>query len=235
MSIVLMPLGKHPCSRGCASDNQRRHLTLRDCPLRNTLLQQFMMASLVRPTVLRQTCQAAASKRALRTKVSTGFSSSKPASSILRSQASRNAFATGALPGSMRVAAFHASCRRPILPPLPRKLNVLCQWWESILIYFPESIEGTGAFICSWNVKPILTSSSQRCCSRTIAESISWFLPLDVRALSLCGPHPSHHCTIRGRILEPDHRCYSLCSYSDPFTHRFWVNHHRLCPYQTTT
>ncbi|APA09661.1 hypothetical protein sscle_05g044310 [Sclerotinia sclerotiorum 1980 UF-70] len=69
------------------------------------------MASLIKPSMLRQTCLAA-SKRSFSTKVSSSF----PA---INKPAVRSAFVRDALPGSMRVAAFHASGRQSILPPLP--------------------------------------------------------------------------------------------------------------------
>jgi succinate dehydrogenase (ubiquinone) membrane anchor subunit len=80
------------------------------------------MASIARPAMLRQTCLAAASKRTFSTKLSASFPAiNKPAASILSRPVVRNAFVKDALPGAIRVAAFHASGRRPILPPLPRK------------------------------------------------------------------------------------------------------------------
>jgi len=82
------------------------------------------MASIVRPTMLRQTCLAAASKRTFSTKLTSSFPAiSKPASSVLSRQNVRSAFVKDALPGSVRIAAFHASGRRPILPPLPQVID----------------------------------------------------------------------------------------------------------------
>ncbi|TVY90922.1 Succinate dehydrogenase [ubiquinone] cytochrome b small subunit, mitochondrial [Lachnellula willkommii] len=78
------------------------------------------MASIVRPTMLRQSCLKAVSKQAFSTKPTSMLPAiNKPAASVLSKQVARNAFAKGALPGSMRVAAFHASGRRAILPALP--------------------------------------------------------------------------------------------------------------------
>ncbi|TVY53161.1 Succinate dehydrogenase [ubiquinone] cytochrome b small subunit, mitochondrial [Lachnellula cervina] len=78
------------------------------------------MASIVRPTMLRQSCLKAVSKQTFSTKPTSMFPAiNKPAASVLSKQVARNTFAKGALPGSMRVAAFHASGRRPILPALP--------------------------------------------------------------------------------------------------------------------
>ncbi|KAA8575119.1 hypothetical protein EYC84_004330 [Monilinia fructicola] len=65
--------------------------------------------------MLRQTCLAA-SKRNFSTKVSSSF----PA---INKSAGRSAFVRDALPGSMRVAAFHASGRQSILPPLPQHID----------------------------------------------------------------------------------------------------------------
>jgi len=50
------------------------------------------------------------------TKISSGF----PA---INKPAGRSAFVRDALPSSMRVAAFHASGRRSILPPLPQSIE----------------------------------------------------------------------------------------------------------------
>ncbi|PQE20217.1 succinate dehydrogenase subunit D protein [Rutstroemia sp. NJR-2017a BBW] len=61
--------------------------------------------------MLRQTCLAA-SKRNFSTKATSAF----PA---INKPVGRSAFGKDALPGSMRVAAFHASGRQAILPPLP--------------------------------------------------------------------------------------------------------------------
>jgi succinate dehydrogenase (ubiquinone) membrane anchor subunit len=80
------------------------------------------MASVVRPTLLRQTCLAAASKRAFSTKVSARFPTaiSKASPSSFSKSPVRSAFVRDNV-GSIRVAAFHASGRQAILPPLPRK------------------------------------------------------------------------------------------------------------------
>ncbi|KAI6708934.1 hypothetical protein JHW43_008541 [Diplocarpon mali] len=77
------------------------------------------MASITKPAImLPKTCLAASTKRALSTKLS----KSSPAINNPR-WAARDASAKHALPGSMRVAAFHASSRKAILPPLPRELR----------------------------------------------------------------------------------------------------------------
>ncbi|KAF2139903.1 uncharacterized protein K452DRAFT_253518 [Aplosporella prunicola CBS 121167] len=74
------------------------------------------MASLLRPTM--RLCFAAPSKRLLST-------SSPAAASVFAPLARKpvqSAFVRDALP-AMRVAPFHASARRPILPPLPQKIE----------------------------------------------------------------------------------------------------------------
>ncbi|RDL33006.1 Fumarate reductase respiratory complex transmembrane subunit [Venustampulla echinocandica] len=83
------------------------------------------MASIVRPAaMLRQSCLTAAAKRTFSSKPASTFPAiNKPASSILSRQAVRSRFAKDALPGSMRVAAFHASGRQAILPPLPQTIE----------------------------------------------------------------------------------------------------------------
>ncbi|KFY64203.1 hypothetical protein V497_01787 [Pseudogymnoascus sp. VKM F-4516 (FW-969)] len=79
------------------------------------------MASIVRPTVLRQSCLAAASKRAYTTKVSSSFPAilSQPTRPAPARQAIKSAFA----PGNVRVAAFHAGGRQQILPAGPQVID----------------------------------------------------------------------------------------------------------------
>ena len=81
------------------------------------------MASVVRPTMLRQACRAASSKRAFSTKLPTTFLPHSQSASVLFRQPARKAFVKDALPGSMRVAAFHASGQQAILPAEPRMSN----------------------------------------------------------------------------------------------------------------
>jgi succinate dehydrogenase (ubiquinone) membrane anchor subunit len=71
--------------------------------------------------MLRQTCLAATSQRAFSTKLSTTFPAlNKPVPSVFSSKIVRSAFVKDARPSLIRVAAFHASGRRPILPVLPQ-------------------------------------------------------------------------------------------------------------------
>jgi len=78
------------------------------------------MASIVRPTIFRQTCLAAASKRTFSTKLSSSFPAiTKPITTIIPKKTIQNAF----IKDSVRVAAFHASSRRSILPPLPQVIQ----------------------------------------------------------------------------------------------------------------
>lgn len=82
------------------------------------------MASIVKSTALRQVCSAA-TKRSFSTKLTPSFPAvSKTSTTALSQRAINSAFVRNALPGSMRVAAFHASRRQAILPPLPRKLKL---------------------------------------------------------------------------------------------------------------
>ncbi|KAF2493833.1 mitochondrial succinate dehydrogenase cytochrome b560 subunit D [Lophium mytilinum] len=74
------------------------------------------MASIARPALLRQVCNAAPSRRM----ASTFAGSSLKHPSPLTRRPMQSAFAT---PGASRVAAFHASGRRPILPPLPQVVD----------------------------------------------------------------------------------------------------------------
>lgn len=77
------------------------------------------MASIVRPTLLKQSgLAAAASKRAFTTKLSTSFPTalSKPTPSVLTRQSVKSAFVRD----NVRVAAFHAGGRQQILPAGPQ-------------------------------------------------------------------------------------------------------------------
>jgi hypothetical protein len=100
-----------------------------------------IMASVVRPAILRQTCLAAASKRTFTTKASSFLTINKFVSSVISKQA-RSPFVKD-LPSSIRVAAFHASERRSILPPLPRELPLPSNDYP-IANSLPETIDGTG-------------------------------------------------------------------------------------------
>ncbi|KAI4680413.1 hypothetical protein J4E81_007810 [Alternaria sp. BMP 2799] len=73
------------------------------------------MASVMRPGLLRQACPPAqASQRMLSTATST---LNRPLAQSLRP-----AFQRSAIPQSTRIAAFHATQRNQILPPLPQKI-----------------------------------------------------------------------------------------------------------------
>ncbi|KAH6852995.1 mitochondrial succinate dehydrogenase cytochrome b560 subunit D [Alternaria rosae] len=73
------------------------------------------MASVMRPGLLRQACPPAqASQRMLSTTTST---LNRPLAQTLRP-----AFQRSAIPQSTRIAAFHATQRNQILPPLPQKI-----------------------------------------------------------------------------------------------------------------
>ncbi|KAL1795314.1 hypothetical protein ACET3X_007130 [Alternaria dauci] len=79
------------------------------------ILQQHTMASVMRPGLLRQACPPAhASQRMLSTAAST---TSRPLAQQLRP-----AFQRSAIPKATRIAAFHATQRNQILPPLPQKI-----------------------------------------------------------------------------------------------------------------
>ncbi|CAG8983037.1 hypothetical protein HYALB_00010164 [Hymenoscyphus albidus] len=76
------------------------------------------MASIVRPAVFRQSCLRLTTKKSFSTKPSSSFPAiKKPASSTL----SKNAKTVA--PSSVRIAAFHASGRKAILPPLPQSID----------------------------------------------------------------------------------------------------------------
>ncbi|KAH8813238.1 CybS-domain-containing protein [Xylogone sp. PMI_703] len=77
------------------------------------------MASIVRPAILRQTCLAAASKRAFSNRAASSFPAIKPSSSILSNPAIRSSFSRDVA----RIAAFHTSSRKSILPPLPQSIE----------------------------------------------------------------------------------------------------------------
>ncbi|KAF2232922.1 CybS-domain-containing protein [Viridothelium virens] len=85
------------------------------------------MASIIRPSLLRH-CRAIPTERLLSTNASTfsraAFRSARPMSSSFPSKRPiQSALPNVHLRGSIRVAAFHASGRREILPPLPQKIQ----------------------------------------------------------------------------------------------------------------
>lgn len=101
------------------------------------------MASIVRPTMLRQTGLVAASKRAFSSTNLTSHLVNKPsACTFTRTRTPVGSVLTLA---SIRVAAFHASVKRSILTPLPREfLRPALSSTVTIANYFTETINGTG-------------------------------------------------------------------------------------------
>jgi hypothetical protein len=103
----------------------RQHLLdVRICVLRldhhrsalRCTLTTIAMASIMRPGLLRQACtKPAASQRMLSTITSSAIN--RPLAQQLRP-----AFQRSAIPKSTRIAAFHATQRNQILPPLPQKI-----------------------------------------------------------------------------------------------------------------
>ncbi|KZF22022.1 mitochondrial succinate dehydrogenase cytochrome b560 subunit D [Xylona heveae TC161] len=71
------------------------------------------MASIVRPSLLRQACSAAPTARMLSTRASINASQRIAQPSFVRS----------AVPTPMKAAAFHASAKRAILPPGPQHVE----------------------------------------------------------------------------------------------------------------
>lgn len=109
-------------------------------------VEHFTMASIVKSTTLRQVCSAA-SKRSFSTKLTPSFPAvNKTSTTALSQRAIKSAFAKDALSGSMRVAAFHASRRQAILPPLPRKLKLLVLLRHLTNVCYSEVIQGTSMF-----------------------------------------------------------------------------------------
>ncbi|KAF2246736.1 mitochondrial succinate dehydrogenase cytochrome b560 subunit D [Trematosphaeria pertusa] len=77
------------------------------------------MASIMRPGLLRQGLQSpAASQRMFSTITSSSIRQTSPLVQKLRP-----ALARSAIPKSTRIAAFHATQRQQILPPLPQKIK----------------------------------------------------------------------------------------------------------------
>lgn len=95
------------------------------------------MASLAHSGLLRQSL---ASPAAAQRMFSTVTSSSMRQSSPLVQQL-RPAFARSALPKSTRIAAFHASQRKQILPPLPQKIEGTLN--EPVHVPTPEYAHGS--------------------------------------------------------------------------------------------
>ena len=114
------------------------------------------MASLMRPSVLRQACQApAASQRMLSTLTRTPI---KPASPL--TQHLRPSFVRTALPKSTRIAAFHATQRKQILPPLPQTIEGTAN--DPTPVPQPEYVHGSYhwtferyvyASCCPWRIR----------------------------------------------------------------------------------
>jgi succinate dehydrogenase (ubiquinone) membrane anchor subunit len=103
-----------------SSEALSRHLLdVPYCVLRLTTTSyahDIAMASIMRPGLLRQACtKPAASQRMLST--ITGAAINRPLAQQLRP-----AFQRAAVPKSTRIAAFHATQRNQILPPLPQKI-----------------------------------------------------------------------------------------------------------------
>jgi succinate dehydrogenase (ubiquinone) membrane anchor subunit len=73
---------------------------------------------MVRPTLLRQAFNAAPAKR-----LSTQTAYQLRTASPLAHLPLRSSFVRGALPQATRIAAFHVTARRPILPALPQKVE----------------------------------------------------------------------------------------------------------------
>ncbi|KAI9837026.1 MAG: hypothetical protein M1819_000675 [Sarea resinae] len=85
------------------------------------------MASIVRPSLLRQTCLAVPAKRVFSSKAAAVAVAFKPTSAAVRPstllskpRAFQSAFVRDALPSSVRVAAFHASRKQELLSPGPQ-------------------------------------------------------------------------------------------------------------------
>ncbi|OCL07108.1 mitochondrial succinate dehydrogenase cytochrome b560 subunit D [Glonium stellatum] len=77
------------------------------------------MASMARLTLLRQACSAAPTKRMASSIARSTINHASP----LSRQPLQSAFVRDTLPGASRIATFHTTSRRPILPPLPQKVQ----------------------------------------------------------------------------------------------------------------
>ncbi|TKA66879.1 Succinate dehydrogenase [ubiquinone] cytochrome b small subunit, mitochondrial [Cryomyces minteri] len=80
------------------------------------------MALIARPSLLRQVCTAAPSKRSLSTKAFATPSIHAASTSTIR-HAPQSVLIQNTLPGYNSVAAFHAGGRQAILPPLPQRIQ----------------------------------------------------------------------------------------------------------------
>lgn len=92
-----------------------------------------IMASVVRPSLLRQSRITPAARQALRRHTPQTYALSKLNISSFRTQSIasrtlplRSYLSRGTSPNMLRVAAFHASGRRPILPAGPRECHRSC-------------------------------------------------------------------------------------------------------------
>ena len=89
-----------------------------------------LMASLVRPSLLSQSCIAPAARQVLRRQILQTYTPSEPNAASFRAQFNasgsltlRSHAARGVGPNMLRVASFHTSGRRSILPAGPRKCD----------------------------------------------------------------------------------------------------------------
>ena len=106
------------------------------------------MATIVRPTLQQQRCLIMAARRTFTTKATKSASLSVNATSyrsqsIVPQSSLRLTSLRSISPATLRVAGFHATGRRPILPPGPRK-SLDAQYIGLQLTLPIEVIDGTG-------------------------------------------------------------------------------------------
>ncbi|KAI9682275.1 MAG: membrane anchor subunit of succinate dehydrogenase, Sdh4 [Caeruleum heppii] len=84
------------------------------------------MASIVRPTVFRQTCVAASFRRPLTTRAPTSLKTATASRSQQPSSFQKplpaSTFARNNVLTTTKIASFHSSSKRSILPPLPQRI-----------------------------------------------------------------------------------------------------------------
>lgn len=118
------------------------------------------MASVMRPGLLRQACQKPAAAQRMLSTV-TNSTINRPLAQQLRPALQRSA-----IPKSARIAAFHATQRNQILPPLPQK--VVGTTNDPVPVPNPDYTHGS----YHWTFERCVVICPSKTWSRSIEEAI---------------------------------------------------------------
>lgn len=153
------------------------------------------MATAFRPQILRQAFAAAPAKRVF---------SSGPLSSVSAFRAARVSREAPLASAIKATAAFHTSQPRPILPPLPQVIKGTINDAAKT----PDASYMHGSYHWSFERYDHAVRKKKECRQLT-------YNPQN----HVCRPHPSHHCSLCSRRLEPSHGRCLLRNHPDPLTH----------------